>query len=283
MHSACSSAERLLPLACAARSFAGSIALPFLTAAVAVCAGLAALSRRARDADLPLYALAGVALWYCLLRGGINADIAGVITAIALPAPPLQAGGDETLLDKLHHALAPWTALLVMPVFALANTAVPLASTSLAALLSAPVAQGIGLGLFLGKPLGIVAFSMVRLRRGCRVRILPACALPRRTTDRLCRAMLRAQLGIKLGLASWPTGMGLKHLLVVGVLGGIGFTMSLFLIQCSFAAAPQLAGTAKLAVLLGSLAAATAGAALLSLFPAHAADEPAKLPVAAPA
>ena len=68
--------------------------------------------------------------------------------------------------------------------------------------------------------------------------------------------------------------MALKHLLVVGVLGGIGFTMSLFLIQCSFAGAPALAGTAKLAVLLGSLAAAAFGAGLLSLFPNHAPESP---------
>ena len=78
------------------------------------------------------------------------------------------------------------------------------------------------------------------------------------------------QLGIKLGLASWPTGMALKHLLVVGILGGIGFTMSLFLIQCSFAGSIHLAATAKLAVLAGSLAAAALGAFLLALFPAPA-------------
>ena len=82
-----------------------------------------------------------------------------------------------------------------------------------------------------------------------------------------------AQLGIKLGLASWPTGMALKHLFVVGVLGGIGFTMSLFLIQCSFAGSMHLAATAKLAVLMGSLTAAAAGAGLLALFPAPAAAE----------
>jgi NhaA family Na+:H+ antiporter len=133
---------------------------------VAICAGLVALSRRAREADLPLYAIAGVALWYCLLRGGINADIAGVVTAMALPTPALAAGADadaETLLDRLHHALSPWTSLLVMPIFALANTAVALSASSLATLLSAPVAQGIALGLFVGKPLGIVAFSLVRV------------------------------------------------------------------------------------------------------------------------
>ena len=105
-----------------------------------------------------------MALWYCLLRGGINADIAGVATAMALPAPAPSGGVQqgETLLDRLHHSLAPWTALLIMPVFALANTAVPFASASLAAFLRAPVAQGVALGLILGKPVGIVAFSLVR-------------------------------------------------------------------------------------------------------------------------
>ena len=146
-------------------SFAKSLTLPYLTAAAAICAGLAYLSKKGKEEQLGVYALAGLALWYCLLRGGINADIAGVATAMALPAPALPSGGaqhQETLLDRLHHALAPWTAFLIMPVFALANTAVPFASTSLASLLHAPVAQGIALGLILGKPVGIVAFSLVR-------------------------------------------------------------------------------------------------------------------------
>lgn len=249
---------------CGARSFAGSISLPFLTAALAICLGLVLLSRKATDAQLPLYALAGVALWYCLLRGGINADIAGVATAMALPAPPPSAGvaSQETVLDKLHHALSPWTAFVVMPVFALANTAVPLASSSLAAFAAAPVAQGIALGLVVGKPLGIVAFSLARvLARTSRT------AKP--LTPSRPPALPPAQAGIHLGLASWPTGMMVKHLLVVGVLGGIGFTMSLFLIGCSFSGLPTLAASAKLAVLCGSLAAALIGAGLLSLFPVH--------------
>lgn len=106
--------------------FAGSISLPFLTAALAIVAGLILLSRRAGAADLRVYALAGFALWYALLRGGINADIAGVVTAMALPAP----ANDKSLFDQLHHLLAPWTALIVMPVFALANTAVVLSGSA---------------------------------------------------------------------------------------------------------------------------------------------------------
>lgn len=168
MHNLCATCVDELTRQVSSRtcSFAKALTLPYLTAAAALCAGLWYMSKKATDDQLPVYAVAGVALWYCLLRGGINADIAGVATAMALPAPPpsTASGGahQETLLDKLHHILAPWTAFIIMPIFALANTAVPFASTSLAAFLSAPVAQGIALGLILGKPLGIVAFSLVR-------------------------------------------------------------------------------------------------------------------------
>lgn len=82
-------------------------------------------------------------------------------------------------------------------------------------------------------------------------------------------ALTHLQLGIRLGWAAWPTGMMLKHLLVVGVLGGIGFTMSLFLIGCSFAGWPALAAIAKLAVLSGSVTAAVLGCAILAMFPAQ--------------
>ena len=214
--------------------FAKSIAAPFLAAAAAICAGMWALNRRGREADFPAYAAAGAVLWYCLLRGGINADIAGVVTAMALPAPKGAPEG-TTLLDRLHTALAPWTALLVMPLFALANCAVPLNSSMLGQAFTHPVSLGVMTGLLLGKPLGIVGLSMV---------------------------------GIKLGWASWPTGMALKHLAVVGVLGGIGFTMSLFLIECSFAGALFARDIAKLGVFLGSLGAALLGAGLLAAFPA---------------
>ena len=212
--------------------FAGAVNLPFLTAAAALCAVLAVMSKQATARHLPLYAVVGAALWFCLLRGGINADIAGVAAAMALPAPPL-AAGEESLLDKLHHSLAPVTSFAIMPLFALANTAVSLGGSGLACFAASPIAQGIALGLFLGKPLGIMAFSMA---------------------------------GIRLGWASWPTGMGVAHLAAVGLLGGIGFTMSLFLCACSFAAPAQLA-TAKLAVLVGSVMAGVVGVLVLTRFP----------------
>ena len=181
---------------------------------------------------------------YCLLQGGINADVAGVLTAMAIPidaaapadsrAPSEHEGQPPNLVDHLIHQWVPLTSLVVMPLFALANTAIQLggAAGSVTQLLSMPVAQGIGLGLVLGKPVGIVLMCM---------------------------------MGIKFGWATWPTGMDVSHLATVGVLGGIGFTMSLFLVEMSLTGTSAAAG--KLAILAASVIAAVVGALLMNARP----------------
>lgn len=225
---------RTAPLLPRLRSFAKQVTVQYLAAAAALCASLWYTERTGNERSVPMVIAGGVALWYCLLKGGINADVAGVVAAMALPTPK-QAPAEGTVLDRLHSRLAPVTALLIMPAFALANCAVPLDSAMFAKVFELGAGLGPMLGLLLGKPVGIAGLSY---------------------------------LAVKAGWASWPTGMELKHLAVVGVLGGIGFTMSLFLIQCSFtgAAAPYL-NVAKLGVFLGSLGAALAGAGLMMLFP----------------
>jgi NhaA family Na+:H+ antiporter len=133
-----------------------------------------------------------------------------------------------------------------MPLFALANTCVALGgSGGPAALLATPVAMGIAAGLLLGKPLGIVGVSL---------------------------------LGVKLGWAQWPTGMTVVHLGAVGLLGGIGFTMSLFLVEMSLTGAAAAAG--KLAILVASMLAAILGAAVLKSFPELKPAEDAKVKLA---
>lgn len=215
--------------------------MQYLTAAAALCASLWFAERKGSERTVPLVIAGGVALWYCLLKGGINADVAGVVAAMALPTPRA-ASAEGTVLERIHARLAPLTALVVMPAFALANCAVPLDAAMFSKVFVLGAGLGPMLGLLLGKPVGIAGLSW---------------------------------LAVRLGWASWPTGMQLKHLLVVGVLGGIGFTMSLFLIQCSFvgAAAPYL-NVAKLGVFLGSLAAAVAGAGLMMLFPPQQRAQP---------
>ncbi len=215
----------------------------YLGFAAACCAVLYFFERK-NNTNMMSYLAAGLALWYCLLRGGVNADIAGVVAAFAVPAkapapkgslaPPEVPGHAPTLIDHLLHQGVPWSTLLIMPLFALANTAIALDTSTVASLPHSPVAQGIALGLIVGKPVGIVLVSL---------------------------------LGIKFGVAQWPDGMDVTQLAVLGLLGGIGFTMCLFLIEQSLVGAA--AAAAKMAVIAASATCACLGAGALSLFPEH--------------
>jgi len=221
--------------------FAGNIAFPFLGAAAAICGALYYLNKTQRAANsVWMFLVTGVCLWYCLLRGGINADVAGVLTAAAVPvAAAAPAGSTATdhhgennpnLIDHLIYVLTPWTTLLIMPLFALANTCVPIDVSLLRDMFVKPVSLGIFAGLVIGKPLGIVLLSL---------------------------------LGIKMKIAAWPTNMNLKHLVIVGILGGIGFTMSLFLIGLSLQGMEMAGRLAKIAIILASSVAAIAGSYLM--------------------
>jgi NhaA family Na+:H+ antiporter len=130
---------------------------------------------------------------------------------------------------------APINALLVMPLFALANTAIPLTHQAAALALppsATPISLGIGMGLLLGKPMGIFVFS---------------------------------QLAIRLGLCRLPEEMNKRHLATVGMLGSIGFTMSLLLVDKSVSGALAVQG--KLAVIIASSTAALISAGIMSRFP----------------
>uniref|UniRef100_A0A7S0N6E7 Na+/H+ antiporter NhaA n=1 Tax=Pyramimonas obovata TaxID=1411642 RepID=A0A7S0N6E7_9CHLO len=229
--------------------FANNISVPFLAASAAVTAAMFMLPKLSQQVRVWQYAVGGVALWYCLLCSGVNADIAGVVAALAIPgtapappaseAEPLEPDMKPTLMDHLIHKLLPYTALIVMPLFALANTAVAIDMSMISALVQQPVAVGIAAGLLLGKPLGITAFSLA---------------------------------SIKAGIASWPEGMELKHLLVCGLLAGVGFTMCLFLITLALTATPDAMRLAKLAVIAASAVAGTAAAAIMNTFPENEDD-----------
>lgn len=210
-------------IAVIATCFAKSVSFPFLAAAAAVQGGLVALERRKVQRGRPFLAL-GLALWYCLLRAGVNADVAGVLTGLCV----FGSKGNVTGLERLIKRWTPISALLVMPLFALANTAIPLSFGGGAN--SGPAgcaALGIFAGLILGKPLGIFGASW---------------------------------LASKFGVAQLPQGMTKRHLSAVGVLGSIGFTMCIFLIeQCM----PGSASQAKIAIMAASLLGAGVSALLL--------------------
>ena len=161
-----------------ATCFGGHIKTAYLAAAAGICIVFELIRRNTKQAanvaTLQITALA-VSLWYCLLCGGVNADVAGVVAALAVPdraAPANSAAESEqkdqvtgkpkpaTLIDHLIFYLAPLSGLLIMPLFALANTAVAIDASLFGQLLQLPVATGIMAGLFLGKPLGIFGLSV---------------------------------------------------------------------------------------------------------------------------
>lgn len=178
------------------------------------------------------YLLLGVLLWASMLFSGIHATLAGVVLAMTIPlgasADENRDNGANSPLDHLENALGPWVAFLVLPVFGFANAGVSLAGMSLDTFL-APLSLGIAAGLFFGKQIGIMSSILIARR---------------------------------LRIASLPAGASWRQVYGVALLCGIGFTMSLFIGLLAFADAERESMT-KLAVLVGSLLSAFAGAAVL--------------------
>lgn len=187
-----------------------------LGAAAVIAAVLYLASRKGVHSPL-VYLAGGIALWFAFHHAGVHPTVAGVLVGFLTPA-----GTEETQheapLSRWEHALTPWNAFLIMPVFALANAGIPLSTDSFVHL-SSPIGLGIIGGLFLGKPLGIC---------------------------------LMVSLFVRTGLARMPEGVLPAHFLGAGVLAGIGFTMSLFLAALSFSSPEDLI-TAKAAIVTASI------------------------------
>lgn len=196
--------------------YSDSPSLTALGAAVVIVLLLWAASRR--DVRSPfLYLAGGIALWFAFHHAGVHPTVAGVLVGFLTPAGTAETQ-DSAPLTRWEHALTPWNAFLIMPVFALANAGIPLSAESFLQLTS-PIGLGIIAGLFIGKPLGIC---------------------------------LMVYLLIRTGLARMPEGVRPSHFLGAGVLAGIGFTMSLFLAALSFSTPEDLI-TAKAAIVTASL------------------------------
>ncbi|MGQ0673543.1 MAG: Na+/H+ antiporter NhaA [Hyphomicrobium sp.] len=188
------------------------------------------------------YILAGVFVWICVLKSGVHATLAGVATGFAIPLSA-QRGSSAGPSPSAHlqEMLHPWVAFGVLPLFAFANAGVSLAGVTWDRLLD-PVPAGIALGLAVGKPVGIFAFSAA---------------------------------AVLLGLSQRPAGSSWAQIFGVAILGGVGFTMSLFIGMLAFPDAGSAADV-RIGVLAGSLVAALAGYAFL-----HHASQVAPVPVKA--
>ena len=220
-----------------------------------------------------IYFLFGIALWYFVFKSGVHATISGVIGAMTIPASARVGArryldASRTALDKfeaysedpdhnvktspgqraavwavhknslqvvptlhrLEDAIHPWAVFAVIPIFALANAGVALHG-SIGDTVASRTTLGVVLGLFLGKPLGI---------------------------------FLAAWIAVKLGVAALPRGVGWRHIFGAGCLGGIGFTMALFIANLAFADAQAELDHAKLGILAASLLSGVVGLAVVA-------------------
>ena len=200
----------------------------WLAAAGALTGAVTALGRGGMRNGL-FYVAAGVALWSLLHQAGIHATLAGVALGLAVPA----SEDAEAPLERFIHLLHPYVAFLVMPLFALANAGVSLRGSGLDALLG-PVAVGAGVGLFLGKTIGVFSFTWA---------------------------------AVTFGWAPMPAGASAAKLLGVSMVAGIGFTVALFIAALAYAERPELLAQAKVGILAGSLLSGLAGMGLLRLTP----------------
>jgi NhaA family Na+:H+ antiporter len=209
-----------------------------------------------------VYALLGIGLWLAILGSGVHATVAGIVVAMFIPARgkydtdkfmkevnslmgeftcdapgcgssillnqrhlnavqsiELAAHHAETPLQRLEHSLYPWVAFVIIPLFALGNAGMTFSGRGILGALTSPLTLGVALGLLIGKPAGITLFSY---------------------------------LAVKTGLASLPRGLTWSHIAGAGILGGIGFTMSLFIMGLSYSDA-VLTDQAKFGILAGSL------------------------------
>jgi Na+:H+ antiporter, NhaA family len=224
----------------------------YLVAAALIVVAVAGM-HRVRVISPPLIALAGCALWFVVFESGVHATITGVVMGLLTPATPMQTDleADQfvdvlenrrdlhaadvheaaTLIrhsvsacDRLIDGLHPWTSYLIVPLFALANAGIVLSGDSLSN--PSRVLVGVAVALVVGKLVGVVGFSW---------------------------------LAVRLGLGTLPTGTTWGHMLGVGALAGIGFTVSLFITGLAFSD-PDLQADPKIGIFAASIVAAIAGA-----------------------
>ena len=212
--------------------YTASISMTFLALALSVWGLLIALNRVWRVMNLWPYLVGGVVMWTCVLNAGIHASIAGVMLAFAIPFTARTPEAPSPS-HRLEHWLHRPVAYLILPLFALANTGVIVGQDSLAQLVHAN-SIGIALGLVVGKPLGVIALCLLAV--ACRV-------------------------------SSLPEGVRWGHLVGAGLLGGIGFTMSIFITNLAFADHEVMVASSKLTVLIASSVAGLLGLAWLRLVP----------------
>jgi Na+:H+ antiporter, NhaA family len=211
--------------------YTAEINIPAISGAILVTLILVTLNRL-RITKLMAYLVLGLALWWLVLLSGVHATVAGVVLALTIPIRISKGTPDDMTspLHRLEHSLSPWVSFVVVPIFGFANAGVSFSGMTVS-VVEEPVTLGVAVGLFIGKQIGVSTASW---------------------------------LAVRLGLARLPVGASWTQLYGVSLLCGIGFTMSLFIGLLAFPT-PDIQNEVKVGVLLGSLASAIAGAAVLAV------------------
>ena len=206
--------------------YSADFSFPYLLIALAVF-GFLLLCNRLKINNLIVYLIGGAAMWFFMSGSGVHPTITGVLLAFSIP---FGDGSEKSPSYVLQHLLHKPVAFIVLPLFALANTCIVI-EDSLISGLGQNYSLGIMAGLVAGKPLGIWLFSVI---------------------------------GVTAGICSLPSDVKWLNILGIGFLGGIGFTMSIFIALLAFTI-PEMINTAKIAILIGSFIAGTFGLVILKL------------------
>ena len=210
--------------------YTAHVSIAYLAAALAVWALLIVLNRNLRIMALSPYLLGGALMWFFMLKSGVHATIAGVMLAFAIPYSAKDEDQDSPSY-KIENILHKPVAFLILPIFALANTAVLIGEQWMQGLASSN-SLGIIAGLVLGKPLGVTLFCF---------------------------------LAVAIGVSNLPNPLNWKHIFGAGILGGIGFTMSIFITNLAYTGNTPMIDASKMAILLASLLAGGLGILWLRL------------------
>ena len=210
--------------------YTGRISWIALLTALGILTALILANRLRKNSTL-LFMILGIFLWLAVLKSGVHATIAGVLLGMTIPVRSAEGSAEKPMLCRMEHALQPWVAFGILPLFALANAGVAVDFSRFGEIINSPVSYGIIAGLFLGKQAGIFGASYLMIR---------------------------------LKIAKLPNKVNMKQIYGASLLGGIGFTMSIFITTLAFPA-NGIVATAKISIIAASLLSAIAGLSVLAV------------------
>jgi NhaA family Na+:H+ antiporter len=218
--------------------YTAQLSVAYLAGALAVFVALRVMNKYLRVLALWPYLLGGALMWFLMLKSGVHATIAGVLLAFTIPYSALEDDANSPS-HRLEHALHKPVAFLILPIFALANTGIVIGA-DWAGELASLNSLGILVGLVLGKPVGILLFSFA---------------------------------AVAIGVCRLPLDLAWRHVLGAGMLGGIGFTMSIFITNLAFVGHADIINASKMSILAASVIAGTIGFVWLKLMGAPLASD----------